>query len=146
MSSVQYVKTAEQNGCVIACLAMITEQSFYDVLSDMDRYWKNEGQDEGTDDIAWVHYLSAHGYAIQDIDHEYTPDDKLIKPWPLKPFAPIHMLFVYADGPHAVVMLNDGTIYDPNDVLIKSITEYHRVYRMIGIWKVRNEMDFIKKG
>jgi len=143
MSSVQYVKTAEDNGCVISCLAMITGQSFGDVLVGMEQYWKNEGQHEGTDDIAWFHYLSARGYAIQDVDHEYVPEDRLIKPWPIKPFAPIHMMFVYADGPHAVIMDKNGDIFDPNDPLMKSCQQYHRIYRVVGIWKVCDSLEFL---
>lgn len=142
--TVKYVKTEKSNGCVVACLAMITDVTFDEVLNGMEQYWKNEGAEQGTDDPAWMAYLSARGYAIQDIDHEYIPEDRLIVPWPIKPFAPIHILFVYAEGPHAVVMLNDGTILDPNDPLIKSRHEYHRVYRIIGIWKVGEELDFIK--
>lgn len=145
MTSVIYVETAEPNGCVIACLAMITNQTFYDVLQEMEHYWKNEGEEEGTDDAAWIAYLAARGYAIQDIEHEYVPEDRLIKPWPLKPFAPIHMLFVYAEGPHAVIMDEDGIIFDPNDALMKAQSDYHRVYRTVGIWKVREPLDFIKK-
>lgn len=143
MSPVKYVKTAEDNGCVISCLAMITGQTFQEVLSGMEHYWKNEGQHEGTDDIAWMHYLSARGYAIQDIDHEYVPEDRLIAPWPIQPFAPIHMMFVYAEGPHAVVMDEHGVIFDPNDPTAKSRFDYHRVYRIIGIWKVRESMEFV---
>jgi hypothetical protein len=142
-NTITYVKAVEDNSCMIACLAMVMGKTFDDVFADMDRYWKNEGHSMGTSDDAWIAYLSAHGYAIQDIDHEYTPDERLINPWPIKPFAPIHIVFVYSEGSHAVVMLQDGTILDPTDIHYKSRHEYHRVYRIVGVWKVRESLDFI---
>jgi len=143
LSNIRYVTAEEDNSCMIACLAMITDKTFREVLREMDRYWKIEGQYDGTDDDAWMAYLSARGYAIQDVDHEYSPEDRLIEPWPLRPFAPIHILSVYSEGVHAVVMLNDGTILDPDNPYIKSRHEYHRVYRMIGIWKVSEPLAFL---
>ena len=144
LSNIQYIQSEEEHACVIACLAMIVGKSFREVFSEMERYWKNEGQFEGTDDYAWMAYLSARGYAIQDIDHEYSPEDRLIDPWPLKPFAPIHILFVYSEGPHAVIMLSDGTILDPSNPHITSRHQYHRVYRMVGVWQVSQALPFIK--
>ena len=141
---VTYVPATEDNACMVACLAMVTGKTFDEVFRDMDKYWKNEGHSMGTSDDAWIAYLSAHGYAIQDIDHEYTPDERLIEPWPIRPFAPIHIVFVFSEGSHAVVMLEDGTILDPTDIHYKSRHEYHRVYRIVGVWKVREPLDFVK--
>jgi hypothetical protein len=139
----KYIYSLRENGCVISCLSMLLGQSFDDTVKDMEPYWWNEAADEGTDDDAWAQYLAAKGYAYQDICYEYTPLDKLIEPWPLKPFAPIHMCFVYAYGPHAVILLNDGRVLDPNDETIKSLSEYHRVYRMVGLWKVSEQLEFV---
>jgi len=133
---VKYVETQQENGCVIACVAMITGQTFKQTLVGFEEFWNNEGKLEGTGDEPFFQYLSARGYAMQHVSHDYRPEDKLIEPWPLKPWAPIHTLDVYSEGPHAVVMLHDGTILDPNDRHIKSIDEYHRVYAMQGIWKI----------
>lgn len=133
---IKYVKTAEENGCVVASLAMLVGKDFYTVLNEMKCHWNTEGQFEGVADDAWMQYLAKSGYAIQDIDHDYSPEDRLIETWPLKPFAPIHMCFVYAEGPHAIVLDKKGKVYDPNDPLITKLSEYHRVYRMVGVWKV----------
>jgi hypothetical protein len=139
-----YVKAPSQsNGCIVACLGMITDQTYKEVLSGMEQYWKNEGSEQGVDDEAWMAYLAARGYATQDIPHDYVPTDQLISPWPIKPFAPIHIVFVYDEGPHAVIMTNDGTILDPNDEKISRIDQYYRVYRIVGIWKVGEQLEFI---
>ena len=139
---INYVESDEENGCVIACLAMITGKSFQEVKQGMREFWKNEGMDEGTNDQAFEAYLAARGYAIQHFSHDYIPEDKLLEPWPPAPWAPVHCLDVYADGPHAIVMLHDGTIYDPNDTGMKSIDQYHRVYAVQGIWKVSELNQF----
>lgn len=141
---VQYVKAIEDNSCMIACLAMVMNKQFEVVFRDMDKHWKHDGNSLGTSYEAWRAYLSAHGYAIQYIDHEYTPNEQLIDPWPIKPFAPVHIVFVYSSGMHAVVMLENGTILDPTDIHFKSRHEYHRVYGVAGIWKVRDPLDFIE--
>jgi hypothetical protein len=141
--SIKYVRTGEENGCVIACLAMITGKTFKQVIAEMRPYWDNEGMFEGTDDDAWMQYLAAHGYAYNYISDDYTPQDRLLKNWPVAPFAPIHICFVHASGPHAVIMSSTGEIFDPNDNKIKSLTEYHRVYRIVGIWKVTEKMELL---
>ena len=134
---VRYVAApSEQNMCVIACLAMITGQTLKQTLKGMERFWNNEGMFEGVREEPFYQYLSARGYAIQTIDHDYEPEDSLTKPWPPAPWAPIHCCDVYAEGPHAVIMLHNGKILDPNDRKVKTLSEYHRVYSVQGIWKV----------
>ena len=143
---VEYVESDEPSGCVIACLAMVTGKSYQEVKQGMRQYWKNEGSDNGTNDEAFEAYLAARGYAVQHLSHDYIPEDKLIEPWPPAPWAPIHTADVYADGGHAVVVLHDGTVLDPNDTGIKSLDQYHRVYAMQGIWKVSDTPLFEIEG
>jgi hypothetical protein len=141
---ITYRKTIEKNGCIISCLAMATGKTFEEVLKGLEQYWKNDGADNGVDDVAWMAYLAARGYAIQDISYEYDPEDKLLDPWPIPPFAPVHMVFVYDEGPHAIIMDDSGRIYDGNDKKKKKLSDYYRVYRIVGIWKVREKLEFIK--
>lgn len=135
-----YTETEITNGCVVACLAMILGKKFNDVIKDIEQHWKNEAQFDGVDDPCWIEYLSSLGYAIQDVNYEYVPQDRLLNPWPIKPFAPIHMCFVYDEGPHAIVMDADGKIYDPDDDKLTDLSQYYRVYRIVGIWKVREPL------
>lgn len=141
MRDILYVPHRIENDCVIACLAMITGESYERVFKGVEEQWNLRGAHEGME--AWTAYLAARGYALQDISHEYEPEDRLIKPWPLEPFAPIHLCFVYDEGEHATVMLEDGLIMDPNDHRISRLSEYRRVYRMVGVWKVRPPMAFV---
>lgn len=133
---VEYVESDDNVSCVLACLAMVTGKTVAQVRDGMRQYWYNEAAEQGTNDEAFEAYLSARGYAVQQISHDYVPEDKLITPWPPDPWAPIHVCDVYEHGPHAVVMLYDGVVLDPNDTGMKSLDQYHRVYAVQGIWKV----------
>lgn len=130
--AVSYVKATNLDDCIVACLAMITNKSFTEVnLTDV--HLDN-----------WVAYLSAHGYAIQDVQHDYTPEHRLVSPWPVKPFAPIHIMFVHDIGNRPVIMLQDGVILDPMNIQNHTRHKYHRIYRFVGIWKVGDALEFIK--
>lgn len=132
----QFVESELDNSCIISALAAITDQTFNEVLEGMREYWNNEGEYGGVDDPAWVAYLAANGYAIQDISHEYVPHDCFIDEWPIPPFAPAHLVFVYSDGPHGIAMDANGRVYDGNDPNLISLSQYKRVYRIVGIWPV----------
>jgi hypothetical protein len=133
---VRYVESDDGVSCVLACLAMVTGKTIIEVREGMKQYWYNEASENGVGDEAFEAYLAARGYAVQHISHDYVPEDKLVTPWPPKPWAPIHVCDVYYQGPHAVVMLWDGRILDPNDTGLTSLDQYHRVYAVQGIWKV----------
>lgn len=139
---VKYVESDNNVSCVLACLAMVTGKTIVDVREGMKQFWYNEGSEQGTNDEAFEAYLSARGYAVQQVSHDYIPEDKLITPWPPQPWAPIHVCDVWAMGPHAVVMLHDGTVLDPNDTGMKSLSQYHRVYAVQGVWKVSDAAIF----
>jgi hypothetical protein len=132
---VEYVAApSEKNMCVLACLAMVTGTTLETVLKNMEQFWKNEGQHQGTGEEPFYQYLAVRGYAVQHIAHDYIPGDKLLEPWPPSPWAPIHTADVYHDGPHAVVVLHDGKVLDPNDTERSRLDQYHRVYAIQGIW------------
>ena len=144
---VKYVKATLTNSCVPACLAMVTGKTLKRVVKEIYEHWENEGRYQGVDDNIVDQYLSKSGYAVQRIPHEYEPNKLLIKKWPVKPFAPIHIVDVWSSNPpgmHAVVMLKDGTIYDPSNRRIKDISMYQRVFAVTGIWKVTDNIFDVK--
>jgi hypothetical protein len=144
---VKYVKATLTNSCVPACLAMVTGKTLNRVVKDIYEHWENEGRYEGVDDSIVDQYLSKNGYAIQRIPHEYEPNKLLIKKWPVKPFAPIHIVDVWSSNPagmHAVIMLHDGTILDPSNKRIKDIATYQRVFAVTGVWKVTDSVFDVK--
>jgi hypothetical protein len=144
---VKYVKATLTNSCVPACLAMVTGKTFNRVIKEIHEYWENEGRYEGVDDSIVDQYLSKNGFAIQRVPHEYEPNKLLIKKWPVKPFAPVHIVDVWSSSPpgmHAVVMLKDGTILDPSNKRIKDLSVYQRVFAITGIWKVTDTIFDVK--
>ena len=144
---IKYVKATLTNSCVPACLAMVTGKTLKRVVKEIYEHWENEGRYQGVDDNIVDQYLSKNGYSIQRIPHEYEPNKLLIKKWPVKPFAPIHIVDVWSSNPpgmHAVVMLKDGTIYDPSNRRIKDISTYQRVFAVTGIWKVTDNIFDVK--
>ena len=144
---IKYVKAALTNSCVPACLAMVTGKTLKRVIKDIYEHWENEGRYQGIDDDIIDQYLSKNGYAVQRINHEYEPNKLLIPQWPIKPFAPVHIVYVWSTNPpgmHAVVMLKDGTIYDPSNRRIKDVSMYQRVFGITGIWKVTDKIFDVK--
>ena len=144
---IKYVKATLTNSCVPACLTMVTGKTLKRVVKEIYEHWENEGRYQGVDDDILDQYLSKNGYAVQRIPHEYEPNKLLIKKWPVKPFAPIHIVDVWSSNPpgmHAVVMLKDGTIYDPSNRRIKDISIYQRVFAITGIWKVTDNIFDVK--
>jgi len=144
---VKYVKATLTNSCVPACLAMVTRKTLKRVIKEIYEHWENEGRYQGIEDNIVDQYLSKNGYAVQRVPHEYEPNKLLLKKWPVKPFAPIHIVDVWSSNPpgmHAVVMLKDGTIYDPSNRRIKDISMYQRVFAVTGIWKVTDNIFDVK--
>ena len=136
---IKYVKATLNNSCVVACLAMVTGKTLNKVLKEIHEEWESVGKHEGLNERLTDPYLAQNGFAIQRINNEYEPSKLLIEGWPLDPFAPIHMVDVWSTKPagmHCVVMDADGKIYDPSNRRIKTISEYQRVFSMVGIWKV----------
>jgi hypothetical protein len=126
---------------------MVTGKTLKRVVKEIYEHWENEGRYQGVDDDILDQYLSKNGYAVQRIPHEYEPNKLLIKKWPVKPFAPVHIVDVWSTNPtgmHAVVMLKDGTIYDPSNRRIKDISMYQRVFAVTGIWKVTDNIFDVK--
>lgn len=134
--NIKYIKQKHPCGCVVASLAMITNQMYDDVLKDLFQYWKLEGESSGIGDDVIQQYLSERGYSFNIFSYNYTPSETLRTNWPLEPFAPIHMCTVLDEGQHAVVMDNGGNIYDPDDRTKKKLTDFLRVYEIMGIYKL----------
>lgn len=143
----KYVKATLTNSCVPACLAMVTGKTLARVIKEIYEHWENEGRYQGIEDNIVDQYLSKNGYAIQRISHEYEPNKLLIPKWPVRPFAPIHIVDVWSSNPagmHAVVMLKDGTVMDPSNRRIKDISMYQRVFGITGVWKVTDKIFDVK--
>jgi hypothetical protein len=146
MFNIKYVSASLENSCVPACLAMILGKTLRQVIKDLHEHWEDEGKILGMGDEVVDQYLAGNGFAVQRICHEYEPNKLLVNKWPIKPFAPIHIVDVWSTNPagmHAVVMNFEGKVYDPSNRKIKSINEYQRVFAISGIWEVTSAIPEI---
>ena len=127
-----HVLQKESAGCVIASLAMATGQTYQQV-----RDWFLRG-DFDTYGISYVDahaYLGEHGYAVIHQWKHLSPRNCDRSVWPPKPFAPVHICFVMGSGTHAVVMLQDGTVFDPNREGKHLLADYAQVSGVTGVYK-----------
>lgn len=133
---VQYVRQEEIYGCAIACLAMITGQTYWEVKKDMN-YWPDVGGKEGMSvDFVGASYLfEKFGYVAQTKYPTVGYTQAKRENW-IKPFAEIHIVSVQTTGAHAVVMDAEGNIKDPNlGDIPRKLTDYD-VKSITGFWKV----------
>jgi hypothetical protein len=121
------VRQGHANGCALAALAMVTGQTYDEVVTDFTERWPGEplnlderGLYHG--DTEW--YLAINGYGWK---HD---------PWPPQPFAPVHIAAVRqpSGNQHYVVLTGDGTVLDPLDDQPKSLASWERVNNVMGIW------------
>ena len=136
----QYVEQKSDWDCVIACLAMVTNQTYEEVLREFRGYCEYFGDErgvvsDGIGDRAFYDYLTEHGYVYAVVGEEYLVSLEKRIQWPAEPFAPIHVVGVDSDGvPHSVVMTWNGVVYDPEDMAKIGLWEYEKVGEIVGIW------------
>lgn len=133
--AIRWVEQRGETDCVIACLAMVTETPYDEVLKEFSAYW-DIYKEEGVGDNAFYQYLSEKGYLVQTFKRVYEPTQTPRTPWPPPPFAPVHVLGVdYMGDEHGVVMDADGIIFDPYNENKIGVYDYETVYEIVGIWK-----------
>jgi hypothetical protein len=143
--TVTLIKQKDVNGCCIACIAMVTNES-YDIIKNFFLSLKPNTNFERHgicwDDIA--EYLNHKGYTYQFYYRARLgiPDSRPV--WPLKPFAPIHIMNVMLgtnnSNSHAIVMDNNGIIYDPQfGMLPPNHYQKNDTGWMMGIWPPTNK-------
>ena len=129
-----HVLQQDRVGCVIACLAMVLNTTYDEVRKDL-----GVPKNGGFTHYVWQEYLSMNGYAYQ-FYFRYNPiTNTEHKDWPMMPWADVHFCSVDAgkgDGSHLVVMLKDGTVYDPISPNTKKLSDYFSVGYMAGLYKI----------
>ena len=136
---VEWVRQEDEWGCFVAAMAMITGKTYAHVKAETGDIYKNKSASYYAAD----QYLTQHGYAYARLwaFNQFAQDaDKLNVPmteWPPKPFAPVHLCLVTMSMGHFVVMLADGTIFDPTVETEKHLTDYDRVNWVTGIWPIK---------
>jgi hypothetical protein len=134
---VKWVKQIDENGCVIAALSMVTDLSYEEVKVQFARsFCVNCGLSD--EDIA--QFLANNGYATSWRYLWNAPSRMEREIWPPEPQTELNLckVKVYPDSRmnHIVVVTKNGTVYDPEREEHRKLSDYHRVYCMIGVVKI----------
>lgn len=129
----QLVRQQDHKGCVLACMAMVTGQSYETVKENF-----GERLPRGFTHQTWGEYLTYRGYAIQQVFRYNAFENKPREPWPLAPWADVHLCAVDAgcgDGSHLVVMNKGGSVYDPMKDTVGSLSDYPSVNYIAAVFE-----------
>lgn len=133
--TVQHIQQKHANGCVVACLSMVTGIPYDDIIND----FTGDRMKEGLSPFTYDTWLGYKGYAIVSRYKHYSPLHAERDQWPCEPFADIHIASIRTNiGSHAVIWLRDGTVLDPlkNSPCQLSDYNYEDVQQIIGLYKV----------
>lgn len=128
-----HVRQKHANGCVIACLSMITGIPYDEIIPE----FYGDRSKVGISDFQWDVWLAQKGYAIARKYKHYGVQhaDRIV--WPCEPFADAHICQVqFANGSHAIVLLRDGIVLDPNSDVLGKLSDYPSINNICGVWKV----------
>jgi hypothetical protein len=135
------VQQEHPDGCVVACYAMLTRQSFAAAFAEFveAKMWRESHH--GLSSSWAVQRLTERGWWSQQYypmrGHFSDEDDRdqfKRSPWPPEPWAAYHLVCVTnANGFHSVVMLADGTVLDPFIDAPRHIRDYSGVMEVIGL-------------
>jgi hypothetical protein len=125
---VTWVQQKDSHGCVLASLAMITGQTYEQVKAGFVDW--SGGISLMFDGFT---YLAEHGYAVAPKYIHYHPLKRNRDPWPVEPFADMHLCEVITSMAHSVVLLRDGTVLDPNTPEPRRLSDYMKVNVIAGV-------------
>lgn len=133
---IKYIKQLDEKGCVPACIAMITNQSYKEVTKKFFMDFNKEGL---THEKALEYLLNYNLSPVAIMLDRITLESKNEHCKSLiKPFADIHIItsqpWADDDINHCSIMLQDGTILDPGSKKIKVLSDYYEILRIIGFW------------
>lgn len=131
MAQIKLVRQKDTSGCLAAVFAMLTGLTYdeaVDILTDGNLDLVREN---GLAKLEVEYHLIERGFAIACKYRQLRRGSKKREPWPPLPFARAHWCEVICDatspGTHAVVMLEDGSVLDPEHDERRSLAEYHKV-------------------
>lgn len=134
---IQHVKQEEPYGCVIACIAMILGKTYQEIKSMLptDRGYGNRNGMTSHDMISflWLHgYIGLEFYKCES----HTQRMRELNEW-LKPVATFNKVSVINEyGPHAILWMPDGRVFDPNKYGVHSITDYKEYHSLTAFWNL----------
>lgn len=133
---INYVPQEDPFGCGLACLAMVTDQTYKQVEAEVTY------NDHGITDMAVQAYLADKGYASA-WKHKwtiYTNQPRL--EWPPKLWANVHIAMTYSRaGAHFIVVLRDGSVLDPATPQARRFEEYPDVAGIGAVYRRGEQID-----
>ena len=143
----KWVRQEDAKGCGLACIAMITGKTYAEIKAMVKPSYYEVGAslvynlDGLLSDLGYAYapkYPVAHYCTVAGEDSTWPRRD----PWPSEPFADVHLVEVHCHGApcgHFIVMLRDGTIYDPDTQEPRKLTDYASVDSMIAVVPIPKE-------
>ncbi len=129
---VRWVAQEEGQGCAVACVAMILGTSYWSARTLFPHFDPAVGLCSA--DVLRV--LGEYGYAYNSKFPHYSPERRDRSVWPVKPFAPLHLVATRTGGWHAVVMTSAGEVFDPLQYAPQLLRWYPEVLEIHGLWRV----------
>ncbi len=134
---IRYVPQKHENGCAVACMAMVTGLSYEYIASRFEVNLEREGMlREHTRG-----FICDHGFAALEMIAYGTTDVRASNERLRRPFADVHIVSVLpkADSKmnHALVMDARGRIYDPGLPKNKSFDDYYYIVSVLGFFDER---------
>ncbi len=134
------VKQKQSHGCYIAALAMIAGLSYDEIKAHFNKSY--DFDKEGVTFFAADALLHKLGFASARIWQHDQLNKEERSYWPPSPWADVHLCEAVVDpkkGAHAIIMLKDGKVLDPNFGELPSLRNPHyvRVYSVAAIYKVK---------
>lgn len=130
------VRQEHSEGCLIACLAMVSDKTYADVFAMFTRHDPTES---GLNEYQVQDFLSQHGFSFQIINkYSWMGEDKRRGVWPAPLSAELTICRV--DGgrggewSHGIVVTRDGVAYDPVHG-VREWSEYDRVGSMMPLFR-----------
>lgn len=134
---VQWVGQEDPSGCVVACFAMITGQTYAEAFAELQHMWRDGVPFLGVESILGDRGWYYRRMSINRMHNSEAPGNWQRDPWPPVPFAPLHLCNVTVAGGtgafHGVVMLADGTILDPLTPEPRRLSDYAKVTEVVGL-------------
>ena len=130
--SVRWVRQKHLIGCVVAALAMIAGEEYDAIHAD----FPETNDESGANIFEAEEYLMDRGYAIRR-KRMFRTKERRRSPWPPEPFGDVHLCEVRvrkeSSCNHAVVLLKDGIVLDPETPDPKRLDDYHEVFGVAAV-------------
>ncbi len=132
---IKKVLQEDKFGCGIACMAMVLDKEYSEVLKD----FKTDFSSDGITTEQLMNYLGDKGFSVLLKQITHYNDIDFARTEMLKPFADFHIISVHpyfdAEMYHFVVMDNKGKIYCPSGSSEHDVKSSYAIPCTVGLYK-----------